>query len=67
MLLARKSATRPRRPPLTRSRFEARVARADDGEASEQDAQFGVDVGGEAVGSASLFGFDLFVVTPMPV
>jgi len=46
--------------PLTRSRFDARLARADEGEASDQPAAFVVDVGGEAVGSASLFGFDLF-------
>jgi RimJ/RimL family protein N-acetyltransferase len=46
--------------PLTRPEFEARLARADDGEASEQAAQFVIDVRGEAVGSASLFGFDLF-------
>ncbi|HEX4059466.1 MAG TPA: GNAT family protein [Streptosporangiaceae bacterium] len=46
--------------PLTRSRFDAQLARADDGEASGQAAKFVVDVGGEAVGSALLFGFDLF-------
>jgi RimJ/RimL family protein N-acetyltransferase len=46
--------------PLTRSRFDARLARADDGEAAEQAAMFVVDIDGEAVGSASLFDFDLF-------
>jgi RimJ/RimL family protein N-acetyltransferase len=46
--------------PLTRSRFDARLARADDGDASEQSATFVVDLDGEAVGSASLFDFDLF-------
>jgi RimJ/RimL family protein N-acetyltransferase len=46
--------------PLTRSRFDAQLARADDGETAEQAARFVVDVGGEAVGVASLFGFDLF-------
>jgi RimJ/RimL family protein N-acetyltransferase len=46
--------------PLTRSAFEARLARADDGETSGQAVTFVIDAGGEAVGSASLFGFDLF-------
>jgi RimJ/RimL family protein N-acetyltransferase len=46
--------------PLTRSRFDARLARADDGEASEGSASFVVDLDGEAVGSASLFDFDMF-------
>jgi RimJ/RimL family protein N-acetyltransferase len=46
--------------PLTRARFDARLARADDGEGSEPAAAFVVDLGGEAVGSASLFDFDLF-------
>ena len=53
-----RSASEP--APLTRPGFEARLARADGGEASGQAAQFVVDVAGEAVGSASLSGFDLF-------
>jgi RimJ/RimL family protein N-acetyltransferase len=46
--------------PLTRSRFDARLARADEGEAADQVAAFVVDLEGEAVGSASLFNFDMF-------
>lgn len=46
--------------PLTRSRFEARMARLEDPDASEPPASFVVDLDGDAVGSASLFGFDLF-------
>jgi RimJ/RimL family protein N-acetyltransferase len=46
--------------PLTRSTFDARLAPADDGEASERAASFVVDVDGEAVGNASLFDFDMF-------
>lgn len=46
--------------PLTRAGFEARLAREDDGEASGQVAGFVIDARGEAVGSAWLFGFDLF-------
>jgi RimJ/RimL family protein N-acetyltransferase len=44
---------------LTRAKFDARLARADD-EAAEDVVAFVVDVGGTAVGSASLFGFDMF-------
>ncbi len=44
--------------PLTRPGFEARLARLDGGEAPEA-AAFVIDAGGEAVGSASLSGFDL--------
>ncbi|MGH8980739.1 MAG: GNAT family N-acetyltransferase [Acidimicrobiales bacterium] len=45
--------------PLTRSRFDARLARADD--ESERNATFVVDVDGAAVGRASLSNFDSFV------
>lgn len=45
--------------PLTRAAFDARVARTAEGDASDQGAVFVVDVDGAAVGSASLFGFDL--------
>ena len=44
--------------PLTRARFDARVARAADG--SDETVSFVVDADGTAVGSASLFDFDLF-------
>jgi RimJ/RimL family protein N-acetyltransferase len=46
--------------PLTRPRFQARLARADDSDTPEQAVQFVIDAGGEAVGGASLFGFDMF-------
>lgn len=46
--------------PLTRSRFEARLARAEDEAASEPPVTFVVDVGGAGVGTASLFEFDTF-------
>ncbi len=46
--------------PLTRDRFDARLARAADNEAAAADVAFVVDVDGTAVGSASLFGFDSF-------
>jgi RimJ/RimL family protein N-acetyltransferase len=46
--------------PLTRSRFDARLARADQEDASDQVAKFVVDLDGAAVGSASLFDFDVF-------
>ncbi len=46
--------------PLTRERFEARLARAADSEASDDPVSFVVAVDGTAVGSASLFGFDPF-------
>jgi RimJ/RimL family protein N-acetyltransferase len=42
--------------PLTRQRFDARLARA--AEAHDDDVAFVVDVDGAAVGNASLFGFD---------
>ena len=44
--------------PLTRARFEERLATRD---ASEQSASFVIDVDGVGVGSAALFGFDTFV------
>lgn len=47
--------------PLTRARFDARLASGSTGEAtSEPDASFVVDVDGRAVGTASLFDFDSF-------
>lgn len=46
--------------PLTRARFEARLARLDDAEAPEGPVSFVVDVDGRAVGGASLFEFDSF-------
>lgn len=46
--------------PLTRKRFDARLASLDDGEAAEDLVSFVVDVDGIAVGGASLFGFDSF-------
>jgi len=46
--------------PLTRAKFDARLASAADGDTSEQTAAFVVDVNGAAVGSASLFDFDSF-------
>ena len=42
--------------PLTRSAFEARLGRSAD--AGGRTVQFVIDADGEAVGSASLFGFD---------
>ncbi len=45
--------------PLTRAKFDARLARADS-DGSDQTAAFVVDVGGAAVGSAALFQFDSF-------
>lgn len=44
--------------PLTRQRFDARLARASDGDAAEDLVTFVVDVDGTAVGGASLFEFD---------
>ena len=46
--------------PLTRERFDARLAGTADGEASQDSVMFVVDVDGTAVGSASLFEFDWF-------
>lgn len=46
--------------PLTRKRFDARLAALDDDDASEKLVSFVVDVDGRAVGGASLFGFDSF-------
>jgi RimJ/RimL family protein N-acetyltransferase len=46
--------------PLTRAKFDARLARAADSDASEQTVAFVVDLDGAAVGSASLFEFDSF-------
>jgi RimJ/RimL family protein N-acetyltransferase len=46
--------------PLTRERFDARLARAADGDAADANVTFVVDVDGTAVGSASLFEFDPF-------
>lgn len=45
--------------PLTRAKFDARLARTADSDA-EQTVAFVVDVDGAAVGSASLFEFDSF-------
>jgi RimJ/RimL family protein N-acetyltransferase len=44
--------------PLTRERFDARLARATDSDAPEDAVSFVVDVDGTAVGAASLFEFD---------
>jgi RimJ/RimL family protein N-acetyltransferase len=44
--------------PLTRERFDARLARAADSEAPEDSVTFVIDVDGTAVGGASLFEFD---------
>jgi RimJ/RimL family protein N-acetyltransferase len=46
--------------PLTRDRFDARLARAADDEGPEAAMSLVIDVDGGAVGSATLFGFDLF-------
>lgn len=46
--------------PLTREKFDARLARAAAGDAPEDTVTFVVDVDGVAVGTASLFGFDSF-------
>ena len=46
--------------PLTRKRFEARLARAAESDAPEDPVAFVVDVDGAAVGAASLFEFDSF-------
>ena len=47
--------------PLTRDKFDARLARADADDGSEKTVAFVVDVDGTAVGSASLSDFDPFV------
>ena len=44
--------------PLTRERFDARLARAADSEAPEDSVSVVIDVDGAAVGGASLFEFD---------
>ena len=46
--------------PLTRERFDARLARAAESDAPEDTVTFVVDVDGTAVGAASLFEFDSF-------
>ena len=46
--------------PLSRERFDARLARAADSDAAEGSVSFVVDVDGAAVGTASLFEFDSF-------
>lgn len=46
--------------PLTRDRFDARLARNADNDGPEAAMSLVIDVDGAAVGSASLFGFDLF-------
>ena len=46
--------------PLTRDRFNARLGRTADDEGPEAAVSFVIDVDGAAVGSASLFDFDLF-------
>ena len=46
--------------PLTRDRFDARLARTADNDGPEAAMSFVIDVDGAAVGSASLFDFDLF-------
>jgi RimJ/RimL family protein N-acetyltransferase len=52
---------RPSAPgPLSRESFDARLAQAADKDVPEDTVTFVVDVGGTAVGSASLFGFDSF-------
>ncbi len=46
--------------PLTRAKFDARLARAAESDAPEANVTFVVDVDGTAVGAASLFEFDSF-------
>ena len=46
--------------PLTRERFDARLARAAESDAPEDAVSFVIDVDGTAVGTASLFDFDSF-------
>jgi RimJ/RimL family protein N-acetyltransferase len=45
---------------LTRELFDARMARASEGDGSNAPVTFVIDVDGTGVGSASLFGFDSF-------
>jgi RimJ/RimL family protein N-acetyltransferase len=46
--------------PLTREKFEARLARTADSDGREDNVAFVVDVDGTAVGAVSLFNFDSF-------
>jgi RimJ/RimL family protein N-acetyltransferase len=46
--------------PLTRERFDARLARAADSDTNDDPVTFVVEVDGTAVGNASLFEFDSF-------
>ncbi|HVE63849.1 MAG TPA: GNAT family protein [Mycobacteriales bacterium] len=46
--------------PLTRGRFDARLARAADDDGPQSAVTLVIDVDGVAVGKASLFDFDLF-------
>ncbi len=46
--------------PLTRDRFDARLARAADSDGAGDTVSFVVDLDGTAVGGASLFNFDSF-------
>jgi RimJ/RimL family protein N-acetyltransferase len=46
--------------PLTREKFEARLARIEGSDAPEDSVRFVVDADGTAVGIAVLFGFDSF-------
>jgi RimJ/RimL family protein N-acetyltransferase len=46
--------------PLTRERFDARLARAAASDAADDTVAFVIDADGVAVGSASLFAFDSF-------
>ena len=46
--------------PLTRERFDARLARAAQSDAPEEAVSFVIDVDGTAAGAASLFAFDPF-------
>ncbi len=46
--------------PLTRKQFDARLARAVEGDANEESVTFVVDVDGQAVGTASLFDIDSY-------
>jgi RimJ/RimL family protein N-acetyltransferase len=46
--------------PLTRERFDARLAATTDSNTSGDTVNFVIDVDGAAVGSASLFGYDSF-------
>ena len=46
--------------PLTREKFDAGLARTADGDAAADNVSFVIDVDGTAVGTASLFDFDMF-------